>query len=107
MHRNYVKRESTTPEAHAPRVLVSAPSPKPVLFHVRRLKAKFAMARAPWPAREAHALPRKSVVRGRRNQMNNLSEKVLIQRQDVEPRTGRDRSTGQCGGSCGRTALYI
>src|SRR2546423_13357631 len=60
-------------------------------------KQKFAMARAPWPAREARALPRKSVVcgqwsvvSGRRNQMSNPSENVPIHRQDVDA-TNRTR----------------
>src|SRR5256714_9072863 len=54
-------------------------------------KQRFAMARAPWPAREARALPRKSVVcgqwsvvSGRRNQMSNPSVTVPIHRQDVD-----------------------
>src|SRR5207237_9618407 len=48
------------------------------------------MARAPWPAREARAFPRKSVVSGRRNQMSNPSENVPIHRQDVDA-TNRTR----------------
>src|SRR5438105_12859999 len=42
--------------AHAPRVLVSAPSPKQSVIVVR---LKFAMARAPSPAREGACAPQR------------------------------------------------
>ena len=43
--------------AHAPRVLVAAPSRNSFLDCRSYLKRKFAVARAPSPAREARALP--------------------------------------------------
>ena len=43
--------------AHAPRVLVAAPRRNDLSDCRSYLKKKFAMARAPSPAREARALP--------------------------------------------------
>jgi hypothetical protein len=51
---------SNSRRAHAPRVHVSAPSPKHFLRIASLIEdqKKFAKARAPLPAREARALPK-------------------------------------------------
>ena len=58
MRRKHMKRESTTPgSARASRARFGALAEKRLISRSANQKQKFAMARAPWPAREARALP--------------------------------------------------
>ena len=58
MHRDYMKCESTTPgSARASRARFGALAETRPISRSANPKQKFAMARAPWPAREARALP--------------------------------------------------
>ena len=68
MHRNYMKRESTTPgSARASRARFGALAETRLISRSANQKQKFAMAmaKAPWPAREASALPSRVPLRAR------------------------------------------
>src|SRR5205814_2144930 len=94
--------------AHAPRVLVSAPSPKLSFLPVAE---KFAMAGAPSPAREARALPGVAIIPSLLISFSNPRTGLVIYEFVFRsPRKQRSRSRAQSAAPAAhpfRTVLVV